>query len=54
MFDNAMNMILQKYFTINKIFLKENFNNFVKKFAWPDILKNDASFWPQEVMLFTF
>lgn len=54
MFDNAVNIILQEYFSINKIFLKEIFNNLVKKFGWPDILKNDASFWPQEVMLVTF
>jgi len=54
MFDNVVNIILQEYFSINKIFLKEIFNNLVKKFGWPDILKNDASFWPQEVMLVTF
>lgn len=53
MSDNAVNIILQEYFSINKIFLKEIFNNLVKKFGWPDILKNDASFWPQEVMLVT-
>ena len=54
LFDNAGNIILQEYFSINKIFLKEIFNNLVKKFGWPDILKNDASFWAQEVMLVTF
>jgi hypothetical protein len=54
LFDNAVNIILQEYFSINKIFLKEIFNNLVKKFGWPDILKNDASFWAQEVMLVTF
>jgi hypothetical protein len=26
MFDNAVNIILQKYFSINKIFIKEIFN----------------------------